>query len=552
MSENLIFLLIKEDFGETAAHVSNILLQNGELSMGELVQQSNLPFNEVKQNVIVLIKHNIIVFFNKSNPLGTQPSEPSVNLIEDFVYRISVQDVLYRLRFAKVLFHIGKIYGNPAQAIMEDFIANGRLTVSDCVAEMEEHKKDETIENFSEGEVLEALAGLIKGQYIIQCDKSSYLSGQYDLNTGISQSKPGINMGKTSRRKAPAIPKDPGSKGKRTKKTKGNPADEINMLAQNGLTKDIFARLGMIPGKESLVLNEKKEVEIGKGKVIEMKEEYSKTHPLFFDLTSKDEYMLKINFRKLVHDFRTEFIMEVVSNRLNPQSSLVVQAMLRDSQLFSKANIFRISEPLTMSEIIERLPQGITWTEDIVDKHLQLLQLDKFVQKVKNSDPKIYLPSYAVDMEYLVKKIQIKTLEKIIEDKYSKNHSRIFRILDNLGYLDEKQISDTGLLPLKQVRTCVVELIVARIVDSQDVTLEGKATQIYGLRPHQAVTNILGEIYKTLFNLKKREEVEINKKIMLIEMHASEDDIENTDTLIKKLESAAIELDDTLMLFNEF
>ena len=110
-----------------------------------------------------------------------------------------------------------------------------------------------------------------------------------------------------------------------------------------------------------------------------------------------------------------------------------------------------------------------------------------------------------------------------------------------------------------------MELIAARIVDSQviiifvddfiyfqDVTLEGKATQIYGLRPHQAVTNILGEIYKTLFNLKKREEVEINKKIMLIEMHASEDDIENTDTLIKKLESVAIELDDTLMLFNEF
>jgi len=53
-------------------------------------------------------------------------------------------------------------------------------------------------------------------------------------------------MGKTSRRKAPAAPKDPGSKGKRTKKTKGNPADEINMLAQNGLTKDIFARLGKL------------------------------------------------------------------------------------------------------------------------------------------------------------------------------------------------------------------------------------------------------------------------------------------------------------------
>jgi len=48
----------------------------------------------------------------------------------------------------------------------------------------------------------------------------------------------------------------------------------------------------MNPGKESLVLNEKKEVEIGKGKVIEMKEEYSKTHPLFVNtLIFQHEYL---------------------------------------------------------------------------------------------------------------------------------------------------------------------------------------------------------------------------------------------------------------------
>ena len=50
-------------------------------------------------------------------------------------------------------------------------------------------------------------------------------------------------MGKTSRRKAASSLKEP-AKTKRTKKTKGNPADEINMLASTGLTKDIFARLG--------------------------------------------------------------------------------------------------------------------------------------------------------------------------------------------------------------------------------------------------------------------------------------------------------------------
>ena len=37
-------------------------------------------------------------------------------------------------------------------------------------------------------------------------------------------------------------------------------------------------------------------------------------------------------------------------------------------------------------------------------------------------------------------KLQMKTIERVVEEKYSKNHSRIFRILDNLGYLDEKQV----------------------------------------------------------------------------------------------------------------
>ena len=63
---------------------------------------------------------------------------------------------------------------------------------------------------------------------------------------------------------------------------------------------------------------------------------------------------------------------------------------------------------------------------------------------------------------------------------------------------------------------------------------------------------MIEEIYKTLFNLKKREEVETSKLNTLIEMHAKEDEVDVLRTLINKLESAALELDDTLMLFCEF
>ena len=68
------------------------------------------------------------------------------------------------------------------------------------------------------------------------------------------------------------------------------------------------------------------------------------------------------------------------------------------------------------------------------------------------------------------------------------------------------------------------------------------------MRPQQATANLIEEIHKTLFNLKKRQEVERNK----LEALHDEDKIEATQILIQKLESAAIELDDTLMLFCEF
>lgn len=66
------------------------------------------------------------------------------------------------------------------------------------------------------------------------------------------------------------------------------------------------------------------------------------------------------------------------------------------------------------------------------------------------------------------------------------------------------------------------------------------------------MANLIEETYKTLFNLKKREEVELEKLTTLVEMHAPEDEVDRTKTLINKLESAAIELDETLMLFCEF
>jgi len=99
MGDQLICLIIKEDFGEQFSQVVGLLLKHGELALADIVTESKLSFEEIKQILIILIKHNIVVFTAKSNPMGEEKKEGQTDLNDDFVYKVSVGDVIHRLRW---------------------------------------------------------------------------------------------------------------------------------------------------------------------------------------------------------------------------------------------------------------------------------------------------------------------------------------------------------------------------------------------------------------------------------------------------------------------
>ena len=67
----------------------------------------------------------------------------------------------------------------------------------------------------------------------------------------------------------------------------------------------------------------------------------------------------------------------MVANRINQQAAVVVQAMLRDSQLFSKASTFKLTEGYTLGEIMERLAHASVFNESNLDKYLLLLKNER-------------------------------------------------------------------------------------------------------------------------------------------------------------------------------
>jgi hypothetical protein len=68
----------------------------------------------------------------------------------------------------------------------------------------------------------------------------------------------------------------------------------------------------------------------------------------------------------------------------------------------------------------------------------------------------------------------------------------------------------------------------------------------------QAINNLVDEMYNTLFNLKKRSSIENQKWATFKETNADEDKCIENESKILKFEYAILELDESILLFNEY
>jgi len=271
------------------------------------------------------------------------------------------------------------------------------------------------------------------------------------------------------------------------------------------------------------------------------------------DATTGEEIIYKVNYRQFINEFRRSLIVETVSNKIQPQAGLIVQSMLAESKLTGRGNSFKTTESMSQSDIFKKASGLSDIKEAHLTKYLEVLEKDGFVKKITSKDPKAMIPHFSFNMESFLNKLQLKNIEKIIESKYGLYQARIFRIINHLGFLDEKQISEKGMIPVKEARTAILELVRERVLIAQEIPGEkGKSVFVYGSKASQIVDNMIADHYKTLWHLKARQEKEMESLNEIISISNNEEKMKSKKLFINKLESAILEVDDTLMLFTEF
>ena len=110
--------------------------------------------------------------------------------------------------------------------------------------------------------------------------------------------------------------------------------------------------------------------------------------------------------------------------------------------------------------------------------------------------------TYCLNLESVSKTLKTKTLEKIIEQEFSPDHIRIYRLLSKCGPLDSKNIMEICLMPHKESSACINQMIEHGYIETQPINYKGSNVMFFNINTKSNLNLMIAKIYKVRnFNL---------------------------------------------------
>jgi DNA-directed RNA polymerase III subunit RPC3 len=251
-------------------------------------------------------------------------------------------------------------------------------------------------------------------------------------------------------------------------------------------------------------------------------------------LETLSEAFYKLNTSKLDKEMTSELISKYVSSKTTLNSAII-------SEVFYKLGY----RSVTKAEIMSQLPKVPKLSSEAVETCLEQLEKSSIIE----NDSEI---SWRINLPQIFNNLSAFTLEKIIQGKFGDYAGRVFRILYNKGLLDDKNISDLTLLPLRETNSCLNELFSAGFVFSKTV---GASQMYYGVKIDDVREDLLRQCFKSVLNLKIKLASEMEEVWGLVQRagHLTADEkhaLERYKIIEARIESAILELDRTILVLS--
>ncbi|KAJ7286042.1 hypothetical protein C8J57DRAFT_1286564 [Mycena rebaudengoi] len=461
--------IIRSQFGPLTATVASILLTRGRLTLGQIIRFTSLKPRTVRASVLVLVQHNILWHAHSED--------------EGEVLEINMEECLVRLRFGRFVWQAGQLFGEPGAEIVQLILDNGKLRPPDIVAQLSPH---------------DAKATAVYSQAIHALVTASYLKP----STILSHVSPRDNRIRYEGEEKAKIVGFPTAKELREAKE--------TALARLKREEEEAEQVGL-----KRRAKDQKGPRSTKRKVVEEE-----------DVVDPTVYF-RVNYAKFNIHIRNTLIEKAAKERFNDSAALVIRATLKVTEPKQKDLSDAKTEPVSVSNIAVTMSDADNLASGLILKtknpsntacikdYLGILSCADNPTAAGRAAAFLSYTSSKVQIEFelICKRLRRRVLESVTRERHGLESVRILRLLLDTGKMDEKRISKVVMVPGKDARPLLAVMSAESLISTQEVAKSAdrnptRTFYLWYVDLPKAYSVILGNLYKTLYNIGVRRDAE--------------------------------------------
>ncbi|KAK9113839.1 hypothetical protein Syun_020636 [Stephania yunnanensis] len=517
--------LISAHFGEIVAKVCCCLLQKGTLTLSDITRYTELPSQQAKNCLLVLIQHNCVQAF----AIAKEGFGMSTRAITH--YSVVYENILHRLRFSKFLTIVSEELDKECEELLEGLLQHGRLTLEQIMLRAMSKQNEGT--SVYQDVVRTNFVRLVNLRYVERCPTSEPFLAPNSEEEAPSIGKRGpksakLGLSETIEQRAMKA---------------ASPSEAKRFLIVTDIGANVTeAKTGA--SMTNLMLGEKR-----KHKALETDGSGAAT-------ICEKEVLWRVNFEEFVYQLRKKVCASNVRSRLDDGASIILNAMLdatKSEENLKSENTVSLTMDAIFEEVIKS-EDGRTMTLDHVRAGLTQLGCHPFIR-----DGEEY---FSVDIKNIIEIAQNEEVESIMLKRYGDDAYRMFRLLSKTGHLVEtEKISDMAFVERKTACKILYNLWKDGYLHMEKIISHGSTQYqflLWKVNKHLIKEQVLDEMCHAVLNLMQRMAYELGKEHEILKLPREKrigvlgkrfDRIRKVKIL---LDSSLLKLDDAIMLFSCF
>nr|XP_048303592.1 DNA-directed RNA polymerase III subunit RPC3 [Myodes glareolus] len=174
----------------------------------------------------------------------------------------------------------------------------------------------------------------------------------------------------------------------------------------------------------------------------------------------------------------------------------------------------------SVPQIFKSLPVGYNISKQVLDQYLTLLADDplEFIGKSGDSGGGMYV----INLHKALASLATATLESVIQERFGSRCARIFRLVLQKKYLEQKQVEDFAMIPAKEAKDMLYKMLSENFISLQEIPktpdhAPSRTFYLYTVNVLSAARMLLHRCYKSIANLIERRQFETKENKRLLE-----------------------------------